>query len=180
MAVKLSGNRYEEIKKAVVNTFVEYDISSIPISGFTLAAKMGIKIKPYSAYSERARHLMLKESADGFSVQLNTGEWTIFYNDCVNGLRVNNTIMHELGHIILDHTEDSELAEKEVNFFAKYALAPPVLIHKLGLNTPDEISKTFEISHEAAGYASDYYKNWRYFSKRGYKDYELDLLHQFS
>lgn len=180
MAVKLSGNRYEEIKKAVVNTFVEYDISCIPISGFKLAAKMRIKIKPYSAYSKHTQHLMLKKSADGFSVQLETGEWTIFYNDSANGLRVNNTIMHELGHIILDHTEDSELAEKEVNFFAKYALAPPVLIHKLGLNTPDEISKTFEISHEAAGYASDYYKNWRYFSKRGYKDYELDLLHQFS
>ena len=25
--------------------------------------------------------------------------------------------MHEIGHIVLDHSEDSELAEKEVNFF---------------------------------------------------------------
>ena len=47
--------------------------------------------------------------------------------------RINNTIMHEIGHIVLDHSEDSELAEKEVKFFAKYALVPPVLVHKLKL-----------------------------------------------
>ena len=27
--------------------------------------------------------------------------------------------MHECGHIVLDHTEDSELAEAEAKFFAK-------------------------------------------------------------
>ena len=30
--------------------------------------------------------------------------------------------------------DESELTEAEVNFFAKYALVPPVLVHKLGIN----------------------------------------------
>lgn len=34
-------------------------------------------------------------------------------------------MLHEIGHIILDHSEDSNLAEDEVKFFAKYALVPP-------------------------------------------------------
>ena len=43
--------------------------------------------------------------------------------------RIRFTIMHEIGHIVLDHTEHSDLAESEANFFAKYALAPPPLVH---------------------------------------------------
>ena len=65
--------------------------------------------------------------------------------------------MHEIGHIVLDHSEDSELAEKEVNFFAKYALAPPVLIHKLKLDNPESIVQVVEISYESARYAYHYY-----------------------
>ena len=41
-----------------------------------------------------------------------------------------------------------ELAEKEVNFFAKYALAPPVLIQKLKLTNAADIARVFEISKE--------------------------------
>jgi Zn-dependent peptidase ImmA (M78 family) len=122
---------------------------------------------------------MRKKSTDGFSVLLNTSEWIIFYDDSVNYLRVNNTIMHEIGHIVLDHTEDSDLAEKEVNFFAKYALAPPVLIQKLGLDDAADISDIFKISYEAACYALNYYRKWLYYGGQCYKDYELHLLHQF-
>ena len=74
--------------------------------------------------------LCLQFSEDGFSV-LKNEKWTIFYNDEKQYGRFNNTIVHEIGHIVLNHTEDSELAEKEVKFFAKYALVPPVLVHRL-------------------------------------------------
>lgn len=60
--------------------------------------------------------------------------------------------MHEIGHIVLDHSEDSELAEKEVKFFAKYALVPPVLVHKLKLDNPMDIIDIFDVSFEAACY----------------------------
>lgn len=179
MGVKLSEKRYEEIKKIVVDMFEKYDISCVPISGFEIAAKMGIKVIPYSAYPESAQRLMRKESTDGFSILKDTDEWVVFYDDSVNYLRVNNTIMHEIGHIVLDHTEDSALAEKEVNFFAKYALAPPVLIHKLKLNRAMDISNRFKISYEAACYAFNYYQKWLQHGGRFYKDYELHLLRQF-
>ena len=43
------------------------------------------------------------------------GQWYISYNDEKDYGRVNHTVMHEIGHIILDHTEDSELAKKKSN-----------------------------------------------------------------
>jgi Zn-dependent peptidase ImmA (M78 family) len=175
LSVFLSNDRYEEIKKIIIDLFVKYDISCVPVNGFELATKMGITIIPYSAKSG----LLLKKSEDGFCVEKEKNNWFIFYNDNKSYGRINNTIMHEIGHIVLDHSEDSELAEKEVNFFAKYALAPPALIHKLKLSDPYSIANIFEVSFEAACYAYSYYKKWLKYGSSDYTDYEVTLLNLF-
>ena len=179
-SIRLSNERYEEIKQIVVKMFEEYGVSCVPINGFEIANKMGVKVISYSAYPVRTRYLMEKYSADGFSILRDTGEWYIFYNDDEHDYgRINNTIMHEIAHIVLDHTEDSELAEMEVRFFAKYALAPPALIHKLKLETAESIADIFEISFEAAGYALSYYQKWLNYGGQDYKDYEIRMLRLF-
>lgn len=162
-----------------MDMFVKYDVSCVPVNGFELATKMGIKVIPYSAIPESKRWLLLKKSEDGFSVEKNIGEWYIYYNDKKDYGRINNTIMHEIGHIVLDHSEDSEMAEKEVKFFAKYALVPPVLVHKLKLDNPMDIAEIFEVSFEAACYAYSYYKKWLQYGSAEYTKYELTLLNLF-
>ncbi len=107
------------------------------------------------------------------------GVWYIFYNDKKDYGRINNTIMHEIVHIVLDHTEDSELAEAEVKFFAKYALVPPVLLHKFRLEDPYEIARIFEVSVEAAKYAYVYYQKWLQYGYQEYTPYEIKLLALF-
>lgn len=179
MDIRLSDGRCEEIKEQVVNLFEKYNIHCVPINGFEIANKMGIKVIPYSSKSEKAKEWCSRESEDGFSV-FRENKWYIFYNDEKKFGRVNNTMLHEIGHIVLDHTEDSELAEKEVKFFAKYALVPPVLVHKLKLTTPEEISEKFDVSYEAAYYALVYYNKWLHYSGKYYKPYEEQLLALFS
>ena len=117
MAIKLSNQRYEEIKRIVVRMFVEYGVSCVPINGFEIAHKMGVKVVPYSAIAASKRWLLIKKSEDGFSLEKDYGQWYIYYNDEKDYGRVNHTMMHEIGHIVLDQSEDSELAEKEVGFF---------------------------------------------------------------
>ena len=179
MGISLSHARYEEIKQIVVDMFVKYDVTCVPVNGFELATKMGIKIIPYSAFPESKQSLLMKKSEDGFSVEKNIGEWYIYYNDKKDYGRINNTIMHEIGHIVLDHSEDSELTEKEVKFFAKYALVPPVLVHKLKLDNPYDISDIFDVSFEAACYAHSYYKKWLQYGSSDYTNYEITLLNLF-
>jgi Zn-dependent peptidase ImmA (M78 family) len=179
MAIKLSDERCEEIKEEVVKLFDKYGVNCVPINGFEIANKMGVKVIPYSSKSEATRNLCLNESEDGFCVFRNN-QWTIFYNDEKQYGRINNTMLHEIGHVILEHTEDSELAEKEVKFFAKYALVPPVLVHKLKIDTPEDIEEIFNVSYEAAIYALIYYKKWLNYGGRFYTPYEEKLLSMFN
>lgn len=180
MGFRLLNKRYEEIKKIVVNLFIKYDVKHIPISGFELASKIGIKVIAYSSFSQKIQKLMLKKSESGFFIEKFEGKFYIYYNDAMNYGRINNTIFHEIGHIILEHTEESELAEAEVNFFAKYALVPPILVHKLNIDSPNKISAIFDVSNEAGFYAYDYYKKWlRYCGGKLYKDYEIKLIRLF-
>lgn len=179
MGITLTNARYEEIKQIVVDLFVKYDVRCTPVSGFELASKMGVMVIPYSAYNEADRALMLKQSDDGFCALFDDGSWRIFYNEDHCYGRINHTIFHEIGHIVLDHTEDSELAEKEVQFFAKYALVPPVLVHRLKLDTAEQIVDHFDVSYQAAIYALDYYHKWLRYGSPDLTDYEITLLKLF-
>lgn len=176
--MRLSNERYEEIKRTVVNLFVEYEVRCIPVSGFELGMKMGIEIIPYSAFNKNKQNILFHISEDGFCVQ--TNKWRIYYNDKQYYRRINNTLFHEIGHIVLDHSIDSDLAESEVQFFAKYALAPPPLNDKLNIKNVIEIYEKFDISWEAAENALKYYHKWLSFRRYDLMDYELKLLNLFN
>jgi len=178
--MRLIYYRYEEIKKIVVNFFERYRINCTPISGFEIALRMNIKVIPYSAYPMATRILMEKESEDGFSIKKGK-QWYIYYNDLKPYPydRINFTIMHEIGHILLNHKEESQIAELEANFFTKFALAPPVLIHKYNLKNVFEVSSRFAISYEAARYAFSYYEKWLNYGGEYYTDYEVRLCEIF-
>ena len=178
MSVRLSDKRYEEIKLIVVDMFKKYEISCVPISGFEIATKMGIQVFMYSALTQEQKIACYEFSEDGFSL-FNEGKWIIYINDITTGYeRQNNTFLHEIGHIVLNHTEDSDLADSEANFFAKYALVPPILVYKFKLSSVNEIMDIFNVSREAATYALDYYNKWFQFS--GYiKSYEIETIKIF-
>lgn len=180
--MRLSNDVYEEIKNVVIESFLEYDIKTIPISAFEMAIKMGITVIPYSALSEKKQRAAFKISEDGYSVEKNNGEWIIYYNDfCSSYGRINHTIMHEIGHYALGHIQEGEQEEAEAKFFAKYALAPPPLIHciKTGINA-ESIADTFDISYEAAVYAYQYYRNWLRYGGHDYTEYEIKMLELFN
>ena len=90
-------------------------------------------------------------SNDGFNLfNVNVLRYQIFYNDQMPPERITFTIMHEIGHIMLEHEEHTEENEQEANFYAKTALVPLGLISKLNLKTSSDIADTFGISFEFA------------------------------
>ena len=179
--MRLSDDQYEFIKGEVVALFEKYDIRCIPINGFEIAHKMGIRLVPYSSLSDTKKEAAMKISKDGFYLEDSAGKDIIFYNDALPYKRVNMTILHEIGHCVLDHKGGSEEEEAEANFFAKYAAAPPPLIHRLKcVITPEIISDVFNISITAAYYAYEYYQKWLFYGATQYEPYEIKLLRLFS
>jgi Zn-dependent peptidase ImmA (M78 family) len=179
--MRLSDEQYEFIKGEVVALFERYDVRCIPISGFELAYKMGITLIPYSALTKTQQSAAMKISTDGFYMEDSSGGDYIYYNDDddIPYERMNMTILHEIGHCVLDHTGGSEEEEKEASFFAKYAAAPPPLIHRIKPEMPEEIADVFNISYEAACYAMEYYQKWLAFGGKDYTEYEIRLLRLF-
>lgn len=154
----LCDQRYEEIKARVADLFESCKICCLPVNAFEIAARLGLHIAPYSVRPNWTRALSLKQK-DGFSLTFK-GKTYIFYNDEKSYERQNWTILHEIGHHVLGHRESSIVAEREADFFAKYALIPPPLVHKLGITKPEEIQAYFNASREAARYGMNYYQKW--------------------
>lgn len=178
--MRLSDETYEFIKQTVADMFVDYDIKGVPICAFEIAVKIGLTVIPYSALDATKQFEALKYSTDGYSVEMPNGEWVIYYNDATKKYeRINQTIMHEIGHYLLGHTEAGEKEEAEAKFFAKYALASPVLIHNMKTEkTVENIMGEFEIGYQAAMIALDnYYKRLTY-GPKDYVIYERQILMQ--
>lgn len=175
---RLKDEDYEFIKGEVAHLFVKYRVKCIPVSGFEIAAKMGITMSPYSSFSGQKLETCLSASQDGFFLEYNGREY-IYYNDITQSYeRQNWTLLHEIGHIVLDHVGHGAREEAEADFFAKYAIAPPVLIYKIKAQSPADIYEAFNISMEAAGYAFEYYLKWRQYQCKSnhYASYEMKLL----
>ena len=181
--MKLEDKDYEFIKSEVVDLFQRYDVHCIPINGFELAMKMGIHLIPYSSLSKEKRRCAKSVSSDGFFVEPGDGKSYILYNDSLEYRRANMTILHELAHGVLGHHEQMPLEQREAEaaFFAKYAAAPPPLVHKIRPVTRNRIADYFCISLEAAGYALEYYYKWQnqLCSTGRLKRYELLILDMF-
>lgn len=178
--MRLDDDTYEEIKQAVADMFVDYDIKGVPLCSFEVAVKIGMSIIPYSALDPLARLKAVSYSEDGYSLETNDGEWIIYYNDEDKDYsRINQTIMHEIGHYILGHIEEGEAEEAEAKFFAKYALASPPLIHNMQKEkTVENIMVSFDIGYMAASYALQYYRKWIKYGKTDYVDYEIKIINQ--
>ncbi len=177
--MRLPDEVYEDIKQQSISMLIEMGINSVPIDPFELSNKLGLRVIPYSAFSGDIVFVLSLKEPDGFSIEDGKGGWAIYYNDSVKYERVRFTIMHEIGHYILGHYKGGEVEESEANFFARYTLAAPPLIHNiLSAPNPETISKEFEISYTAATHAHSGYWAWIDCGDE-YMDYEIDLLKQF-
>ena len=180
--MRLLDKRYEVIKKSVVSLFTELNLYDVPIDGFKICELLGIVVIRYSDVNNEKQKACKEFNKDGFFMEIEKNGQSVFYiyyDDSMYDRRIRFTIMHEIGHIVLDHTEHSDLAESEANFFAKYALAPPPLVHKYKPEDYCELAEIFQLSQECAINAMRFYHRWLRYGPNNYLDYEIVLLDLF-
>ncbi len=180
--MRLPNSRYEQIKGTVVDLFSRYGVDRIPVDPWKLSRDMGVKLVPFSSLSEEQLAAALRLSEGGLKFKLvnehgRMGQIALYDDDAPLG-RQRFTILHELGHIVLGHKQESELAEAEADFFAKYAIAPPMLIDLLKPLDYMDVAEAFGLSKECAFNSMRYYMKW--LRVRGFKPYEYSLVSLFT
>ncbi|MCR4954905.1 MAG: ImmA/IrrE family metallo-endopeptidase [Treponema sp.] len=173
--MRLSDERYEEIKEEVVELYKELHITTFPVMAMDVCKQLGIVLKSYNQFTERTFAAIIRASEDGMVVKIDN-HYEIFYNPSKESARVRSTIFHEIGHIRLKHLIHDEENEAEANFFASYFLAPAPLIHYFELSFTQEIIDKFWVTFSLASNANDRYQKWLKYSGTGFRAYEKELI----
>lgn len=150
----------------VTATLLSCKVKSFPIDCGKILHYYGYSLVTYSSLSIRKKEACIKLSEDALIIPDNK---TIYYNDEKPETRIRFSLMHELGHIILD-TDD----EFSANIFSSNILAPRIAIHYSCKNYFD-VMNVFDLSEEASNIAFDDYRRWiRYIVTHNQKMSELD------
>ena len=145
-----------EIIEKTLEVFKKCDVKTFPIDCIKIITGLGIPLYKYSGLPEAKIRKCLQVSDDAFTLQ-----GVIFYNDKFpHKERQRFSLMHEVGHIVLNHEGESSGNEKEADLFASNILAPRSIIWHLHFNSVKDICKTFDVSCMAANRILKDYKTF--------------------
>lgn len=120
------------------------------------AKKMGITHNEFTYYYASSEY--------GFTVaDYNKNRFIIYYNDWKDEKTLRFTIVHELGHITLEHETDNETTNREANCFARNLLCPVQIVKEYQLSTAQDYMKCFDISEPMAKAAIGNFKSDMYY-----------------
>lgn len=151
---------YNKIVTATIEVFQRCDIHSFPIDCGDLLKHYGYRLFSYKELQNlnpELYNLSLEYSEDAF--QTGTSKIIAYNPDRPRG-RIRFSLMHELGHHVLDHNRESEQNEKEANSFASHILAPRMAIHYSRCKNANDVARLFDMSFEAADNAFIDYRRW--------------------
>lgn len=83
---------------------------------------LGIVPIPYSKTSKRKKNVQKLLSEYGFIFQPMNDIRTFFFNEDQSEQELWKTSWHEVGHVVLGHKQESQLAEAEADFFMECAI----------------------------------------------------------
>ena len=170
--------RYDYCAKKACEFLEKFNITSYPIDVEKIIYENKWGLTPYSLLMEyfncdRQTVIRCLRSEDGYT-QLDCDNYSIAYNDDPTlGERKRFTLMHEVGHIYLNHLldfditllyrgslsqEENQVLENEANAFARNVLVPTSVFEHLKDKNIKNISYHFGISPTAAQTRLDLYQ----------------------
>lgn len=171
---------YRNIEELAVNLYLELNIRDTAFDVFNVANKIGYQLIPLSMATETRRGYLRANGFDAINYfDARTNSYVIIYEDRVSLQRQRFSIMHEIGHILLGHKQESDLARIQANYFAAYALAPSPLIHLYDIEDYIELAEIFNISRECAMLCASRYNNWLQYGSKNFLPYENRLIKLF-
>lgn len=139
-----------DIQERILSFYRTFSIQSFPIDCFSVVEQLGFQVKCYSELSSKKASACKALSPDACIL-----DDILYYENMCPKKRMRFTIMHEIGHIVLESA-----SEQDANIFASHSLAPRMAIHYSGCKNAADVSRYFGLSEEAADYAFNDYRCW--------------------
>jgi hypothetical protein len=156
--------RADKAREAAAELLLRQRLRSLFIDVTKLRYDRPILFRTYRDFCRETRMTLDELTAngrlpDGFTLkpaQDDNAPCVILYNERQQNLRRRNfTLAHEVGHIYLDHRDDSGKNEAEANRFASELLMPSALLREMASRlgrplTAADVIETFALSSQAA------------------------------
>lgn len=119
-------------------------------------------------------------SNHGFTIyDWHKNHWFVFFNDQKSNETIRFTLAHELGHIVLKHTNDDDVDRREANCFARNLLCPVPLRDGYHLKTIQDYCECFNISEYMARITRDWNSSDNYYISKNNYDIVNDLSYVY-
>lgn len=152
--------RYHEIQSQILDVYETCKIQAFPFDCHKVLEHYGYRIFTYQQLrktNDRLYRYCCRLSDDAFHYK---DFKIVAYDETKLWQRIRFSLMHELGHIILNHTEETPQTENEANYFASHILVPRMAIYYSRCRNKESVAKLFDISLSAAELALDDYEIW--------------------
>ena len=161
-------------EKKVIETVTEVykicQIKKFPIDCIEILRILNIQLVPYDRLSQDKLNACMKISPDAFCMNE-----TIYYNSYNIYTRIRFSVMHELGHILMNHAANDPDKELEADLFASWMLSPRVDLILCKKLTNAEVARRYDVSIKAAEVIIEDYKKWQSRSRLHMYAAELEL-----
>lgn len=147
-------NNYKIDRDLVWQLYLDLGINQLPININPICRMLNIQVK------------MCNMNGSGYTATLRKNEHVIFINKNESKGRQRFTCAHELGHILLKHTnaigklyrdpqKEDNLDERDANVFASRLLAPAIILRDINATNAPQIAKICKISIQAAEFRAE-------------------------
>lgn len=183
--------RYNYVACKSSEFITEENITHFPISPYEIIKRHKWALNTYSSLAKQMKCTIDDISAafctDEAYTIFNGNNYTIAYNDTKYADRIWFTLMHEIGHIYLNHFKDFEktiisrnelskgeykILENEANAFARNVLSPAPVVEQLKEKSTDKLCIYFHLSKDAASARLDFLHSdmyWNNYTKVTFK-----------
>lgn len=148
--ISLPKENYNKIQNLVWYVLKVSKVKKLPIDLIKICEDFNITVRAYDK-----DHILAKYYKSGFSYVTKDNKKFIFFNDSEKNIcRIRFTIAHELGHILLNHSKNTNnisysQMETEVNMFAIRLLSPLCILKELNIQSVNELCRYCNISKTA-------------------------------
>lgn len=171
---------YQASRDLAWEILIREGITELPVSVMGICRNLGIDV------------MVGKIDGSGYCEEDANGRLVIAISSDDPPMRQRFTAAHELGHILMGHTDKYHVAyrdpsptddpkEQAVNVFAARLLAPAIVLRDLGVTNSEQIADICKISMQAAEYRMDrlqdlYDREKRFLIDRGHSCFGMSPL----